>query len=87
MNAAPAGQPAGWHAAHGAVPANPQQDTRQLQQNGCADPGQAAVLASAIDIAVASCIAAGVLPQAQYVASSAGPPTPKQRKRMPPDVR
>jgi hypothetical protein len=45
------------------------------------------VLADAINTAVASCIAAGVLPPAQYVASSAGPPTPKQRKRMLPAVR
>lgn len=51
------------------------------------DDGQAAVLASAIDAAIAGCVAEGALPAAGYAAGKAMQPTPKQRKRLPTDIR
>lgn len=48
---------------------------------------QEAMLANAIDAAVAGCVKAGALPQAQYAAGKVLHPSPKQRKQLPEDVR
>jgi hypothetical protein len=83
-NPVPAHEAAGDRSAHAASSV---QQTPQPQPTSSLGSSQAMVLASAIDAAVASCQVAGALPQAQYAASSAGPPTPKQRKRLLRDVR
>lgn len=47
----------------------------------------AGLLSSAIDAAVSSCVAAGMLPPVQYPDSRVAQPSPKQQRRLPGDVR
>lgn len=65
----------------------PPQQSSSPQHASHGKDGQEAVLANAIDAAVAGCIQAGALPQAQYAAGKVLHPSPKQRKQLPKDVR